>query len=126
MRTESARGNVRGNKRPDFELHPREQDYEAGRSTEEAYWRFASAASATNLNQRAPGSSPGAPSPKEQAQPSQEIPFGKSMTVKPGYTATASSSYSLATATSARASAAIGNASRAFQPLRTQTRSEPP
>ena len=51
-------GNVRGNKRPDFELHPREQDYEAGRSTEEAYWRFASAASTTNLNQRVPGSSP--------------------------------------------------------------------
>jgi DNA-binding transcriptional regulator YiaG len=40
MRTESARGNVRGNKRPDLELHPREQDYEADQLTEEAYWRF--------------------------------------------------------------------------------------
>ena len=28
VNTESARGNVRGNKRPDFELHPRER-YEA-------------------------------------------------------------------------------------------------
>jgi hypothetical protein len=29
MRLKSARGNVRGNKRPDFELHQQEQDYEA-------------------------------------------------------------------------------------------------
>jgi hypothetical protein len=52
----SARGNVRDNKRPDFELHPREQDYEKRGSQ---------------------GSGPGALlSPKQQAQASREIPFG--------------------------------------------------
>jgi hypothetical protein len=34
---------------PDFELHPREQDYKAGRSTEEVILAIASAASTTNL-----------------------------------------------------------------------------
>ena len=34
MPPKGARGNVRGNKRPDLELRSREQDYEARRSTE--------------------------------------------------------------------------------------------
>ena len=75
MRTESARGNVRGNKRPDFELHPRAKPADRR-------WRHIgdSRLGPNTTNLLISGSQVrvlGAlPSPKEQTQASQEMPFG--------------------------------------------------